>query len=343
MTDYSNPNKARIDAVFNHELPDRVPNFEVLVANPTLRAVMGRDIGADHTLANIDPYDYIEFVRRIGQDVIGMCFYSSPFRTRGADGELKPLDFRVRSRDDLYRVEVVGDEAMDEAFALLDRYVEALAGTDIGLFVLLGSFFTEAYDRVFGFENFMISLYERRDLIEEVLELHADYYAALAARLVTYPLTFYYVGDDLAYKTSTLVRPELLRELWMPRMQRVFDPALAAGIPILYHSDGNIEAIIPDLLGMGIDALNPIEPYGMDIRAIKRRYGENLTLVGNLDVGGVLSTGTPDEVRVEARQLIDDVGQGGNFILASCHSITSNVRPENFLAMVETAWTARYR
>jgi uroporphyrinogen decarboxylase len=122
-------------------------------------------------------------------------------------------------------------------------------------------------------------------------------------------------------------------------MRRVFAPALAKGIPILFHSDGNIEALIPDLLEMGIAALNPIEPYGMDIRQIKKRYGRNLTLVGNLDVGGNLSEGTPDDVAAEARQLIDDVGRDGSFVLASCHSITSNVKPENFLAMVETAQT----
>lgn len=86
----------------------------------------------------------------------------------------------------------------------------------------------------------------------------------------------------------------------MPRLRRVFEPPTRKGIPILFHSDGNIEALIPDLLEMGIAALNPIEPYGMDIRQIKKRYGRNLTLVGNLDVGGNLSEGTPDDVRAEA-------------------------------------------
>jgi uroporphyrinogen decarboxylase len=157
--------------------------------------------------------------------------------------------------------------------------------------------------------------------------------------VATYPLTFFYVGDDLAYKTSTLIHPDLLRAMWVPRMQRIFQPALDRGLPILFHSDGNIEALIPDLLEMGICALNPIEPYGMDIRQIKARYGQDLTLVGNLDVGGALSSGTPDEVRVEAQQLIDDVGRDGGFVLASCHSITSNVLPGNFLAMVDTAQT----
>ena len=339
MTDHRQPNKHRLTAVFNHELPDRVPNFEVLVENPTLRHILGRDVPGGHTLANIDPKDYIEFVGHIGQDVIGLCFYDNPFRYRDDQGRARPLDFRIRSRADLERVFVANLDHQARNFQLLERYVEAVAGTEIGLFVLLGAFFTSAYDSIFGFENFMHLLYDDRSLIEQVLQDHSAYYATMAERLVEYPLTFFYIGDDLAYKTGTLIRPELMRQMWVPCMRRVCAPALQKGVPILFHSDGNVEALIPDLLDMGICALNPIEPYGMDIRAIKRRFGKRLTLVGNLDVGGALSRGTPQQVRAEAQQLIDDVGYDGGLVLASCHSITSNVKPENFLAMVDTAQT----
>jgi uroporphyrinogen decarboxylase len=339
MNRYRQPDKRRLLAVFNHELPDRVPNFEVLVDNPTLRHVMGREIPGGHTLANIDPLDYREFVTRIGQDVVGVCFYDNPWRCSDGEGNLRPLDFRIRSRADLDRAFIANLDHLEERFALLDRYVQAVEGTDIGLFVLLGSFLTDTYTSLFGFENFMYMLYDDRELVEEVLEAYAGHCVAIAERVVTYPLTFFYVGDDLAFKTSTLVHPDLLRAMWVPRMRRIFQPALERGLPILFHSDGNIQALIPDLLEMGICALNPIEPYGMDIRAIKARYGRDLALVGNMDVGGALSSGTPEQVRAEARQLIDDVGRDGGFVLASCHSITSNVQPENFLAMVDTAQT----
>lgn len=334
---YAAPDKARLAAVLRRDLPDRVPNFEVLVENPTFRHVLGREPAGIHTLANIAPAEYIEFVTKIGQDVVGMCFYSTPFREPDAQGQPQPLTFRIQTRSDLDRVQIVGLEQLEAQFARLDQYVSALAGTQIGLFVLMGSFFCNAYTSLFGFENFMYKLADERGLIEEVLELEADYQAALARRLAEYPLTFFYVGDDLAFKSGTIIHPDLLREMWAPRMSRVFAPALAKNIPILFHSDGNIEALIPDLLEMGVSALNPIEPYGMDIREIKRKYGRNLTLVGNLDVGGALSNGTPEQVRAEARQLIADVGRDGGFVLASCHSITANVKPDNFLAMVRTA------
>lgn len=335
---YRLPNKRRIEAAFRHEVPDRVPNFEVMVENPTFSHVLGRP-HPYHTLSNIDPEDYKTFVTNIGQDVIGMCFYSSPFRMRGEDGELRPLDFQITSRTDLERVVVLDQSHLDAQFRQLDAYAAAVAGTDIGLFVLTGSFLCDTYTSVFGFENFMVTLYDERDLIEEVLEQYATYYVAMAERLTQYDLTFFYAGDDVAYRTGTLVQPDLLRELWVPRMQRIMAPAVQRNIPILFHSDGNIVDIIPDLLEMGVNALNPIEPYGMDIVEIKKRYGRGLTLVGNMDVGGVLSQGTPAQVRAEASALIDAVGRDAGFVLASGHSIMSNVRPENFLAMVDTAQT----
>lgn len=331
------PNKARLTAVLRHELPDRVPNFEVLVDNPTLRYVMGRDVPGGNTYSNIDPLDYIEFVNRVGQDAIGMSFSYSPFRQVDDQGNLGNLTFRIERRSDLKRIKVVGPEHLDDRFALLDRYMSALEGTNIGLFVTMADFFTNTYTSLFGFENFMYVLVDDRDLVEEVLELHVEFQVAVAERVMEYPLTFFYPADDLAYKSGTFIRPDLMREIWVPRMRRVFEPALAKNIPILFHSDGNIQALIPDLIEMGISALNPLEPYGMDIRQIKKRYGRDLTLVGNMDVGGALSTGTPERVVEEARGLIDDVGQGGGYVLASCHSITSNVKPENYLAMVRTA------
>jgi uroporphyrinogen decarboxylase len=329
MDAYRTSDKRRITAVLNHERPDRVPNFEVLVENPTLTHVMGRAVPYSHTLDNIPPADYAEFARRVGQDVIGMCFFSSPFR----------FDSPIRSRADFARVQMVGVESQASRLLQLDAYARTVQGTELGLFVLLGSFLCDTYTSVFGFENFMCMLYDDRDLVEEVLELYTRYYVELAGRLVRYPLTFFYIGDDVAFKSGTLMDPKMLRELWLPRMRRIFAPAREAGIPILFHSDGNIEALLPDLIEMGAAAINPIEPYGMDIRAIHRRYGRNLALVGNLDVGGALSTGSPDDVRREARRLIDDCGRDGGLVLASSHSITGNVKPANFLAMCETAQT----
>lgn len=332
------PDKRRISAVFRREMPDRVPNFEVLVDNPTLSHVMGRPMPT-HTLDNIPPEDYLEFARRVCQDVIGMCFYANPFYYEGPDGNMRPLDFRITCREDWKRVTPHDITRLDGRFALLDDYERTVQGTDAGLFVLLGSFFTNAYDSVFGFENFMYMLYDDPALVEEVIAAGADYCVEIAKQVVKKDLAFFYVGDDIAFKSATLIHPDILRRIFLPHLKRVFQPAIDRGIPILYHSDGNIQALIPDLIGLGINALNPIEPYGMDITDIKREYGRDIALVGNLDVGGSLSRGSTEDVRRDTRALIDAVGRDGGLVVASSHSITRNVVPENYMAMVETAQT----
>jgi uroporphyrinogen decarboxylase len=337
------PDKQRILDVFSRKIPDRVPNFEVLIDNPTLSAIMGRPMPV-HTLGNIPPEDYLAIADKIGQDVVGMCFYYSPFYYENNQGLRQPPDFHIESHDDLKRLLKPDIGWVQDRFDLLEQYAAATSGTDTGLFVLLGSFMTTAYDQIFGFERFMYNLFDDLPLVEAVLEIGAAYYVEICERVCRYDLTFLYVGDDVAFKSTTLIDPDMLRAIWLPRLKRIFEPALKKNIPILFHSDGNIREMIPDLIDSGINALNPIEPYGMDIVDIKRTFGQDIALVGNLDVGGSLSCGTADDVRRDARALIDTAGQNGGLVLASSHSITRNVKPENFMAMVETAWTyGRYR
>lgn len=339
MNQYSAPDKNRLLATFRREKPDRVPNFEVLVDNPTVKHVMGRELAGGHTLANIDPLDYLEFAEKIGQDVIGMCFYDNPFRYIDEGGERKRLDFSIQARSDLDKLLPVDDSHMEPLFAQLSEYRQAIKNTTVGLFALTGSFFTNAYNSIFGFDNFMCMLYDDIDLVEEILERLTVYHVGQVERLLQYGLTFLYIGDDIAYKSTTIVNPDLMRSLWLPRMSRIMAPAVREKVPILFHSDGNIIEMIPDLLELGIAALNPIEPYGMEILDVKKQFGKHLTLVGNLDVGSALSMGNPADVRGDAEQLIDNVGRDGGLVLASSHSITPNVKPENFLAMIDTAQT----
>ena len=340
--DYKLPDKQRIIDVLEHRKPDRVPNFEVLVDNPALNTIMGRTlVGQDgnHTLANINPNDYIEFAKKIGQDVIGMCFYTLPFYYMDDNGIRKSVDYVIKSQSDLDRILPPSLEDFEARFKLLGEYQNAVKGTDIGIFVITGSLLTGLYDYYFKFDNFMYTLYDDYELIEQAMEMSTQYHEMLTKELAKYDLTFFYAGDDIAYKSSTLINPKIMRELWVPRMERIIRPFKDKKIPILYHSDGNIIDMIPNLIDIGIDAINPIEPYGMDIKEIKQKFGTNLTLFGNLDVGGNLSLGTPNDVRHEAEELIDTIGKGGGLVLCSSHSITKNVPAENFLALVDTAQT----
>ena len=146
-------------------------------------------------------------------------------------------------------------------------------------------------------------------------------------------------GDDIGTQHSPLMRPELYRKLIKPYHQRMAAAIKRFDKPIIYHSCGSVFSLIPDLLDVGIDALNPVQVAadGMDTKRLKQEYGRDLTFWGGVDTQRVLPCGTPAEVREEVRRRIEDLGEGGGYVLSPVHNVQPEVSPENLAAMFEAA------
>ena len=112
-----------------------------------------------------------------------------------------------------------------------------------------------------------------------------------------------------------------------------------AGKFLFVHSCGNIETIIPDLIAMGVQVLNPVQPECMDIRKVKREYGRDLCLWGGISTQQTLPYGKPEAVRREMAETLDFMRHGGGYILAPAQSIQADVPMENIEAVVEFART----
>ena len=146
------------------------------------------------------------------------------------------------------------------------------------------------------------------------------------------------LADDYADKNGPLMSPRHFREFILPGLQRAVDNGHRAWAYVVKHSDGNILPLMDMIVGTGIDAINPIEPAaGMDIGVVKQRYGDRIALVGNIDCGELLSHGSVEQVQRVTRETIRTAAPGGGFCISSSNSIHSSVKPENYLAMVETA------
>jgi uroporphyrinogen decarboxylase len=154
-------------------------------------------------------------------------------------------------------------------------------------------------------------------------------------------VTFSYIAEDLGSQTSLLFSPETIRTVFFPRMKRMMDLAHEAGVYVFTHSDGSIREIIPDLIALGIDLLNPIQwrCKGMERQALKRDFGEQVIFHGGVDNQVTLAFGTPDDVRREVQDNIDILGQNGGYILAPCHNIQEISPPENIVALYEAGYT----
>lgn len=347
------PDIQRLLAAFKGEIPDRVPWFEIVVEDKLVKEILGRDVGS--TLAGsrghidtnyfappMNPYDYIEIANFMGQDAIGFEAMFTPFKYLDEHGKMHMIDDgRINSWED-YDKAIKYDWEMDlkPRYEYMKMYQKAVEGTGIGTFVLTGCLLQYCYNFICDFSEFFVMCYTQRDLVERLLDDCVEYCLKIVEMAIDCGISFLYLGDDVAYKAGTFMNPELFKELWFPRIKKLIAPAKQAGIPVMFHSCGNLQEIMDSvIMEMNIDCLNPIEPYSNDIYAYKEKYGKKLTLSGNVDVAGPLAFGTPEEARADIIEHIERLKQGGRYVFASSHSIMNDIPWENFLVMKEEILT----
>ena len=137
-----------------------------------------------------------------------------------------------------------------------------------------------------------------------------------------------------------MVSPQMYRTLIKPRQKHVFDLLQQSGMKVLYHSCGNVWPLVPDLIEMGVEALNPIQVSAAemgDTSAFRKKWGRELAFWGGVDTQHVLPLGTPQEVRQEVWRRLDDMARDGGYVLASVHNLQPEIPPENVCAMFDAA------
>lgn len=188
-----------------------------------------------------------------------------------------------------------------------------------------------------GLEMFAYLDADRPELIAEYLELATDrevafIHAIADPALSPCALTY----GDIAAKGRLLHSPAWLRREFFPRLRRLNVAWHAHGVACLFHSDGYLMDVLPDLLATGIDGLNPIEVVaGMDLRTLAAQYGDRLFFAGGIDISQLMARGTPDEVRAACRAAIAAAAPG--YFLGSTTELDNGSRLENILAMLEVA------
>jgi uroporphyrinogen decarboxylase len=195
--------------------------------------------------------------------------------------------------------------------------------------------------RIRGMEQAILDLVENPALAEDLLEKATVFASALAEAACTqFPLDWLWTGDDVAGQESLMMSPLTWRTLIGPRLARIAAVGKKHHLPVAYHCCGAMRSIIPDLLGMGIDVLNPIQCHcrDMDARELKREFGRHVTFMGGLDTIDLIPRGTPEEVFRETRRLIEVMTEdGGGYILAASHTVPPETPMENIFALYEAA------
>ena len=188
-----------------------------------------------------------------------------------------------------------------------------------------------------GFEQLLMDFHLNPSMAEACLERMTEIKCALARRYAEAGVDVLIFGDDIGEERNMILSPEVWRKWLKPRLRRAIQAAkqVNPGVICYYHSDGNIEAVVPDLIETGVEILNPIQPECMDPLAIKKRYGKELTLWGTIGTQRLMPFGTPREVKSTVESMIRELGYNGGLVIAPTHILEPEVPWENILALVD--------
>ena len=199
-------------------------------------------------------------------------------------------------------------------------------------------FFSQAW-YLCGFNELIKHMYTNPPFVERLFEKLLYFFSATCKELVKLGVDMVMLADDVAWQESLLLPPSLWRRYVKPRLEKLIS-AIKGGREkayVIYHSDGNISPIVPELIEIGVDILNPVQPEAMNPAEIKEKYGEKLILYGTISIQRTLPYGTVEDVRKEVMERIKTCGYNGGLILAPSNQVLIDTKIENFLALYECA------
>jgi len=330
------PDFGRLLAVTDLKKPDRVPLVELMVDEEVKTAFLGRPITS--------MADEVEFWLAMGYDFVPLMVLNvtprnveviSSHRTTYSENLQERAWIveghgAIETRDDLERAD--WPEAEDQLF---DTFEEIGPHLPDGMKVVgcISALF-ETVTQAMGLEKFCLALYDDPQLVDTLFEKAGKLIGDCISRM----LQFEHVGaiwitDDLSYKDGPIIQPAMLEKYVFPWYARYCETIRQAGRPPIFHSCGNVTALMEQIVSSGYAALHPLEPNSMDIYQIKKNYGDRIALWGNIDLSYMLPRGSVQEIEEDVKAHIDRLASSGGYALGSANSIPNYVPLENFKAM----------
>jgi len=325
--------------VLNGNIPDRVPLFELLIDKRVIKKIKP---GGDYADLAEDTLDLVLtntpslLYRKKDIDKSKGIFVNEWGIIRRDSGQSvsMPLEGPIKSKDDLkdYKVPDPND---DYRYIELNYLLERFKGKKAVGMHLHDVFNYPCYLR--GMDNFLMDMATDKYIVEKLVEMSIDHNIAIAKNAIKMGADFIALGDDYGATTGPIFSPKSFEELLLPGFKIVVSEIKKAGGFVIKHTDGNINSILDMIISAGIDAIHPLEEKaGMDIAGVQKKYKGKLTVIGGIDCGELLTNGSQEDVIAETKKLLKNVSSSGGHILASSNTIHPEVKPENYLAMVNT-------
>jgi len=229
------------------------------------------------------------------------------------------------------------DAASDYDWDAFAGRVEAIRARDLVVVAAMQMTIFEIAWYLRGMETFLMDLLLNPDLANYHLDRITAIRCEMAKRYAAAGCDVLSLGDDVSTQLAMMMKVATWREFLKPRLAKVIQAAKSVrpDMLIFYHGDGNLQAIIPELIEIGVEILNPIQPECMDPVVIKKQYGEWLSFWGTLGTQTTMPFGTAVEVGQVCQKMIQEVGRGGGLGLAPTHVLEPEVPWANIQAFMD--------
>jgi uroporphyrinogen decarboxylase len=341
------PDFNRFLAAVNHRETDRVPLGEILIDYSIQSRFLGRPVTADDLAAQVEfwsraGYDFIPITvsmmspgkvteeSKITRVLKEMVLREKPGTTDPKAWNLEMTSF-IHERPDLDKFpwEAAADIDFSKLHAVKDLLPEGMK-----VIAISGKIFTLTW-MLMGFNNFALKLVLDESLVAEVFERVATIqFKALETIFGMDHVAGVWVVDDIAFGTGPMISPAALKKHVFSWYQKVGDRCHENNRIFLMHSDGDLSVLMDDLIAMGLDVIQPIDPSCMDMVKVKKQWGDRICLIGNVS-NELLRSASPSQIEARVKELLRDAAPGGGFALGSGNSVPNWAKYENYLAMRE--------
>jgi uroporphyrinogen decarboxylase len=354
--------KERLQLAFDYEEPDRVPmqvsfvpevlqklksKYKVKKESSNLSAGVVSNIdydidiylGHDMLILNVGMGSgyYREF--ESGKDTYttewGIRWEKMPYQTKFGHGYYTEMVGFPLAEDDAID-SYVPPNPENEDISFVDDVVKVY-GKDYYICGDISCSILEAFRYLRGpkaFEDLLVN----KEIAHKIMDMTVDYHLKLGYKLIEKDVDMIWLANDVGSEHSMLISPEVFREFMKPRLSHMIGEFKKKNkdIKVAWHSDGYILPILDDLVEIGLDVLNPIQPESMDPTHIKKRYGNNLCLWGTVSTQRTFPYCKPKDVENEVIDRIRNCAPGGGFLIAPTHNIQLDVPEENLFAFYNT-------
>ena len=351
--------KARAIKAIHLEEPDQVPIY--ITITPQVAEKLSREIGI-HCYSHADSrsenrISFTELLLKLGNDIVGIGACSPKNNpTREIECGILINEWKMKYRKVGYYSEKIeyplskAEKISDiDNYEFPDPYAEGrydLAkevaekyGHQYALCADLECTIFETSWGLIGMEKFLVDLLMRKDYVFALMDRVMEYHIKVGKELIKIGADMIWLGDDVGTQKGMLISPALWREVLKERMRKVIEElkAVNPNIGIAYHCCGSYAPIIPDLIEIGVNILNALQPAAkdMDLKKLKDVYGNEICFFGGLDIQKILPFGSLEDIENEVKRIISSAAKGGGFIFAGAHNIQPDTSVEKVVNLFQ--------